>query len=175
MKELELHINGTSRRVEVEAERSLPERPAGRPRSDRRQVWLRRRPVRRLYGADRRAASPILPHQVGAVAGKQITTIEGLRQNGRLHPLQEAFIASWRDAMRLLHSGMMMSGVGLLEKNPRPTSGDSPGDGAQRLPLRDLSAYCRCHRKAAAGDRRKGRRRRCPMNEESRGRNPKRA
>src|SRR6188768_2955122 len=30
--------------------------------------------------------------QVSSLAGKQITTIEGLEQNGKLHPLQEAFI-----------------------------------------------------------------------------------
>src|SRR4030095_14642407 len=30
--------------------------------------------------------------RVGAVASKQITTIEGLEQNGKLHPVQEAFL-----------------------------------------------------------------------------------
>ena len=40
---------------------------------------------------------------VGRVSGKQITTIEGLEKDGKLHPLQEAFPKSRRDAMRLLH------------------------------------------------------------------------
>jgi aerobic-type carbon monoxide dehydrogenase small subunit (CoxS/CutS family) len=59
--------------------------------------------------------------QVGKVAGKQITTIEGLEKDGRLHPLQEAFLKA--DAMQCGYctSGMIMSGVGLLTKNARPT------------------------------------------------------
>ncbi len=59
--------------------------------------------------------------QVGKVSGKQITTIEGLEKDGHLHPLQEAFLKA--DAMQCGYctSGMIMSGVGLLNKNARPT------------------------------------------------------
>jgi aerobic-type carbon monoxide dehydrogenase small subunit (CoxS/CutS family) len=58
--------------------------------------------------------------QVGRASGKQITTIEGLEKDGKLHPLQEAFIKA--DAMQCAFctSGMIMSGVALLEKTPRP-------------------------------------------------------
>src|SRR5438132_13847856 len=58
--------------------------------------------------------------QVGRVSGKQITTIEGLEKDGRLHPLQEAFLKA--DAMQCAYctSGMIMSSAGLLQKNPRP-------------------------------------------------------
>lgn len=58
---------------------------------------------------------------VGRAAGKQITTIEGLEKDGRLHPLQEAFLKA--DAMQCAYctSGMIMSGVALLNGNPRPT------------------------------------------------------
>jgi aerobic-type carbon monoxide dehydrogenase small subunit (CoxS/CutS family) len=57
---------------------------------------------------------------VGKVAGKQITTIEGLDKDGQLHPLQQAFIEA--DAMQCGYctSGMIMSGVALLKKNPKP-------------------------------------------------------
>lgn len=58
---------------------------------------------------------------VGKVAGKQITTIEGLEKNGELHPLQEAFFKA--DAMQCGYCtpGMIMSGVALLNKNSAPT------------------------------------------------------
>jgi len=59
--------------------------------------------------------------QVGRVANKQITTIEGLEKKGQLHPLQDAFLKA--DAMQCGYCtpGMIMSGVALLDKTPRPT------------------------------------------------------
>ena len=64
---------------------------------------------------------------VSAAVGKQITTIEGLEQNGKLHPVQEAFIAA--DAMQCGYctAGMIMSSVGLLKKNPHPTNDEILG------------------------------------------------
>ncbi|MGH9972138.1 MAG: (2Fe-2S)-binding protein [Pyrinomonadaceae bacterium] len=59
--------------------------------------------------------------QVGRAAGKQITTIEGLAKDGKLHPLQEAFIKA--DAMQCAFctSGMIMAASALLSKNARPS------------------------------------------------------
>lgn len=59
--------------------------------------------------------------QVGRVANKQITTIEGLEKNGQLHPVQDAFLKA--DAMQCGYCtpGMIMSGVALLDKTPRPS------------------------------------------------------
>ena len=56
--------------------------------------------------------------RVGAVAVKKLTTIEGVERNGRLHPLQEAFLEA--DALQCGYCtpGMIMSGVALLSKNP---------------------------------------------------------
>ena len=61
---------------------------------------------------------------VGSVAGKPIRTIESLEKEGRLHPLQEAFLAE--DAMQCGYCtpGMIMSGVGLLEKHPNPSEAE---------------------------------------------------
>ena len=58
--------------------------------------------------------------RVGSVAGKQITTIEGLAKGDRLHPVQQAFLDE--DAMQCAYctSGMIMSAVALLQKNPGP-------------------------------------------------------
>lgn len=57
---------------------------------------------------------------VRMAAAKQVTTIEGLAKNGQLHPLQQAFLDA--DAMQCGYCtpGMIMSGVGLLSKNPDP-------------------------------------------------------
>ena len=62
--------------------------------------------------------------QVGRAAGKQIVTIEGLEKDGKLHPLQEAFIKT--DAMQCAYctSGMLMSASALLNKNPKPSRDD---------------------------------------------------
>ena len=51
---------------------------------------------------------------VGSVGGKQITTIEGLAQGDRLHPLQEAFLEEAAMQCAYCTSGMIMTAVSLL-------------------------------------------------------------
>jgi aerobic-type carbon monoxide dehydrogenase small subunit (CoxS/CutS family) len=58
---------------------------------------------------------------LSVVAGKKITTIEGLEKNGKLHPVQEAFLKVEAFQCAYCTSGMIMAAVGLLSKNPRPT------------------------------------------------------
>jgi aerobic-type carbon monoxide dehydrogenase small subunit (CoxS/CutS family) len=55
-----------------------------------------------------------------AVAGREITTIEGLEKHGRLHPLQQAFLDA--DSMQCGYCtpGMILSGVALLRTNANP-------------------------------------------------------
>lgn len=58
---------------------------------------------------------------VGDVEGKEIITIEGLAENGNLHPLQEAFVQ--HDALQcgFCTPGMILNAYSLLMKNPDPT------------------------------------------------------
>jgi aerobic-type carbon monoxide dehydrogenase small subunit (CoxS/CutS family) len=61
---------------------------------------------------------------VADAAGKSITTVEGLERSGTLHPVQSAFIEA--DAFQCAYctSGMIMSTVALLDKNPNPTDAE---------------------------------------------------
>jgi carbon-monoxide dehydrogenase small subunit len=57
--------------------------------------------------------------------GRQVTTVEGLARNdGTLHPVQEAFIDCHGLQCGYCTPGMMMSAVGLLSTNPRPSEGE---------------------------------------------------
>ncbi len=58
---------------------------------------------------------------VSSVAGKEITTIEGLEKNGSLHKIQQAFLTTDAFQCSYCASGMIMSAVALLDSNPTPT------------------------------------------------------
>ena len=60
---------------------------------------------------------------VSSVAGKEITTIEGLSADGS-HPVQLAWIAEDVPQCGYCHSGQIMSAAALLASNPRPTDDD---------------------------------------------------
>jgi isoquinoline 1-oxidoreductase alpha subunit len=89
---------------------------------------------------------------VSVVAGQPVQTIEGLATGGRLHRLQQAWIAEQVPQCGYCQSGMLMAAAALLDKNPRPTDADI--DTA-------MTNLCRCgtyqrvrraiHRAAAAG------------------------
>src|SRR5678816_3149719 len=53
---------------------------------------------------------------VGNVSNKEITTIEGLEKNGKLHPIQEAVLANDPFQCSYCASGMMMTAAALLKK-----------------------------------------------------------
>jgi len=68
--------------------------------------------------------------------GKEIQTIEGLAQDGKLHPLQEAFIGHGAIQCGFCTPGMILSTKAFLDKNP------SPSEEAMRKALE--GNLCRC-------------------------------
>jgi aerobic-type carbon monoxide dehydrogenase small subunit (CoxS/CutS family) len=61
---------------------------------------------------------------VRAVEGKQITTIEGLAQNGTMHPVQKAWAAVDVPQCGYCQSGQIMAAAALLMKNSNPSDND---------------------------------------------------
>src|SRR3982751_3951424 len=70
-----------------------------------------------------------------AAAGKKIVTIEGLAQNGVLHKVQKAWVEHDVPQCGYCQSGMFMEVAELLNKKPKPTAGDTPGE---------ITNICRC-------------------------------
>jgi aerobic-type carbon monoxide dehydrogenase small subunit (CoxS/CutS family) len=60
---------------------------------------------------------------ISTVAGKRVTTIEGLSRD-RTHPVQQAWIAEEVPQCGYCQSGQIMAAVALLEATPRPSDGD---------------------------------------------------
>jgi aerobic-type carbon monoxide dehydrogenase small subunit (CoxS/CutS family) len=120
----ELNVNGSARRLNANSERSLlsvlrddldltgAKYGCGEGQCGACTVLLDGEAVR----------SCITP--VSKAAGKRITTIEGLESDGRLHPLQEAFLETGAMQCGYCTSGMIMSGVSLLAKSAQPTESE---------------------------------------------------
>ena len=70
-----------------------------------------------LIGAAPRRSCQI---PVSAAAVKSITTIEGLEKDGKLHPVQQAFLDAGAFQCAFCTAGMVMSSVGLLQTNANP-------------------------------------------------------
>ena len=73
---------------------------------------------------------------VSTVAGRRVTTIEGLAADGgKLHPVQQAWLELDVPQCGYCQSGQIMAAVHLLERFPRPTDQDID---------RNLDNLCRC-------------------------------
>ena len=119
---IELNVNGRRHRVDVDPQRSLlsvlreelsltgSKYGCGEGQCGSCTVLLDK-------GAVRACRTP-----VANAANKSVTTIEGLERDGRLHPVQQAFIDEGAMQCGYCTSGMIMSGVALLEKTPSPTA-----------------------------------------------------
>jgi len=62
--------------------------------------------------------------RLGAVAGKPITTIEGISSGDKLHPVQQAFLETEAFQCGYCTPGMVMATIGLLRTNPDPSEQD---------------------------------------------------
>lgn len=60
----------------------------------------------------------------GQADGREVLTIEGLAQNGALHPVQRAFVESAAVQCGFCAPGLIMSSVALLKRTPNPTAGE---------------------------------------------------
>lgn len=59
--------------------------------------------------------------KAASLAGKKITTIEGIEENGKLHPVQTSFLNADVFQCAYCAPGMIISAVALLDKNPNPS------------------------------------------------------
>lgn len=71
-----------------------------------------------------------------SVEGKEITTIEGIGEGGRLHPLQEAFVRYHASQCGFCSPGMILTAKAFLDRNSSPSESE----------VRDvmMSNLCRC-------------------------------
>lgn len=120
----ELNVNGIARKLDIDSERSLlsvlrdeldltgSKYGCGEGQCGACMVLIAGKPARSCVTT------------AGSATGKRILTIEGLENNGRLHPMQEAFLKT--DALQCGYctSGMIISGVGLLRDKPKPTDAE---------------------------------------------------
>ena len=59
--------------------------------------------------------------EISELEGRKVTTIEGLAANGKLHPVQQAFVSEGAMQCGYCVPGMVLTSVALLERNARPT------------------------------------------------------
>jgi aerobic-type carbon monoxide dehydrogenase small subunit (CoxS/CutS family) len=122
MKTIDLLVNGTRRRVEADPESSL----LGVLRDELDLTGTKYGCGEGVCGActvlvdGRPTRSCQTP--AASVAGKPITTIEGLARDGQLHPVQTAFLEETAMQCGYCVPGMIMSAVGLLDRNPSPST-----------------------------------------------------
>lgn len=90
---------------------------------------------------------------VGSIENRSVTTIEGLAVDGRLHPVQVAWVEGNTPQCGYCHPGQIMSAVALLERTPNPT--DDEIDSAMSGNLCRCGTYLRIreaiHQAAEAG------------------------
>lgn len=123
-KVIELHVNGRTLKVDADGERSL----LSVLRDDLDLTGTKYGCGEAQCGActvliDGVATRSCIVN-VGSVGKRKITTIEGLEKEGRLHPVQEAFLKFEALQCGYCTSGMIMAAVALLHRRPQPSEAD---------------------------------------------------
>jgi aerobic-type carbon monoxide dehydrogenase small subunit (CoxS/CutS family) len=119
-----LHVNGTSHPCDADADRSL----LSVLRDDLALTGTK-------YGCGEGQCGACTVHvdgvpvrscltSCGTVGPQKITTVEGLERDGHLHPFQQALLDVGAFQCAYCASGMVMSGVALLAKNPSPSDAE---------------------------------------------------
>jgi aerobic-type carbon monoxide dehydrogenase small subunit (CoxS/CutS family) len=124
MPAIDLLVNGVRRRVEVDPEQSLlsalrdeldltgTKYGCGEGQCGACTVLIDGRPTRSCVT------------KAATVAGKAVTTIEGIEENGRLHPVQEAFLQAGAMQCGYCTPGMIVEAVALLRRNADATEAE---------------------------------------------------
>jgi carbon-monoxide dehydrogenase small subunit len=68
--------------------------------------------------------------------GREVLTVEGLAENGKLHPIQQAFVDKGSIQCGFCSPGMILSAKALLDTNPNPTE--------QEIRMAISGNLCRC-------------------------------
>jgi aerobic-type carbon monoxide dehydrogenase small subunit (CoxS/CutS family) len=136
MPKVDLLVNGTRRRVEIDPEQSLlsalrdeldltgTKYGCGEGQCGACTVLVDGRPTRSCVT------------KAATVAGRTVTTIEGIEENGRLHPVQEAFLQVGAMQCGYCTPGMIVEAVALLRRN---------GDATEAEIARAMEGHvCRC-------------------------------
>ena len=117
---IDLIVNGTRRRLEADPQRSLlavlredldltgAKYGCGEGQCGACTVLIEGQPTRSCLT------------KLGSLAGKSVTTIEGLETGGQLHPLQQAFLDAGAMQCGYCTAGMIVAGAGLLRRNGDP-------------------------------------------------------
>lgn len=133
---ISMKVNGKSRKLSIEPRTTL---------ADALRIELQLTGTK--VGCDRGSCSactvwidgvPALSCMILAVevGSREVTTIEGVAKNGRLHPIQDAFIAHDATQCGFCTSGMIMTTAHLLEVKPVPSLED--------VKVATRGNFCRC-------------------------------
>ena len=117
---MQLSVNGEKHEANVEPRLLLVHMIRESAAADRHPHRLRYDPLRRLHRSSWTVRAGEVVHDLRrAGQGKQLMTVEGLEQDGKLHPLQEGFMAEHGLQCGYCTPGMLMTSFAFLQKTPQ--------------------------------------------------------